>query len=337
MSKVTLSNQRTFDVNPSETILEAALRQGLLLEYSCRTGRCGICRAVVDAGSTQVLQSESALTSDERERGWILTCSRSVQSDVSLDIEDLGCLGNIEIKTLPCRITGLDKITKDVMKVGLRLPPKTRLHFLAGQHIEIIYKDGIRRSYSIANASVPNSIIELHIRSVEDGVMSRYWFNHAELNDLLHLEGPRGTFFLRNLSDHNLVFLATGTGIAPVKAMLEELAVNRQKYFAKTLTVYWGGRSPDDIYWRPESTGIFMRFVPILSRPYATWEGRYGYVQDAMLDDGFDRTNTIVYACGSEAMTQSARRSLIAAGLPPKHFHADAFVSSKSTSPAEGG
>ncbi|OXS23022.1 FAD-binding oxidoreductase [Pseudomonas rhodesiae] len=328
MSTVTLSNEKTFSCEPGVTLLDSAKKQGVILEYSCRSGRCGVCKAQV-VGETEVIHHhESVLSSEELASGYILTCCRSALSDVRLDIEDLNQFADIRSKTLPCRVDSFSHLADDVVEVVLRLPPKDPLNYMPGQYVDIIGKNGVRRSYSIANAPRQDGRLELQIRKVEGGVMSQYWFDELAANDLLRLEGPQGTFALRNTSPENLVFLATGTGIAPVKAILEQLKADPELAVNKKVWVYWGGRHAKDIYWQPELGLPAASFIPVLSRPDSSWVGRTGYVQDVLEHDGIDLADSVVYACGSEHMIQSAKEKLVTLGLPHRNFYSDAFVSS---------
>lgn len=327
MSKVTLSNGASFDCQSEQTLLEAARAQGLILEHSCRTGRCGVCKAPVLTGETLALKTEESLTEGERASGVVLTCCRTALTDTELDIEDLGELGSLEVKTLPCRIDSLNLLSDDVVEVVLRTPPASRMSYLPGQYIDAIGKNGLRRSYSIANAPRDDGKITLQIRKVPDGEMSRYWFAEAQVNDLLRMEGPLGTFCLRRSQASYLVLLATGTGIAPIKAMLETLATNPSLNGYKQIRLYWGGRTEKDIYWIPDFSGLDFNFIRVLSRTRSSGHVK-GYVQDAVLADDLDLQDSIVYACGSETMIESARTKLITAGLDPKNYHSDAFISS---------
>jgi|SRR3990167_860756 len=328
MPAVALSNAKVFHCSSEQTLLEAARAQGLALEHSCRTGRCGACKAQVLDGVTSATKDEESLTEDERTAGFILTCCRTAVTDVQLDIEDLGDLANIETRTHPCRIDSLMLLTDDVIEVTLRTPPTSRLVYLPGQYIDVIGKDGLRRSYSVANAPRDDGRITLQIRKVPNGEMSRYWFDEAKANDLLRLEGPLGTFCLRPSQASQLVLLATGTGIAPIRALLEQLATNSSLNTYRQIHVYWGGRTEKDLYWTPEYPTLSFRFVRVLSRSTDSAGSTRGYVQDAALADGIPLQDAVVYACGSESMIGSARHKLIASGLDPKHFHSDAFVSS---------
>lgn len=308
-------------------MLDSAKAAGITLQYSCRTGRCGVCKTTVLRGETEAFREETSLTAEERTAGMILTCCRHVVSEVEIDAEDLGALGDIVVKTLPCRIDSLARLADNVVEVVLRVPPTGKFNYLPGQYLDVIGEGGLRRSYSIANAQRKDGKLELHIRKVEQGMMSNYWFGSAKQNDLLRLEGPLGTFCLRDKEAGTIVFLATGTGIAPVKAMLEHLLGNHELATGKKIYVYWGGRTPGDIYWTPQLEGLNVEFIPVLSRVHADWPGRTGYVQKALLEDGIELADAVIYACGSEDMIHSARDALTAAGLPAKHFYSDAFVS----------
>lgn len=327
MPIVQLLHGVTFGVEFKKTLLDSAMSKDIFLEYSCRTGRCGVCKAHVLQGSTVVEQEEQALSAEERALGFILTCCRSALTDLELDVEDLSEFSQCSRKTLPCRIDSIKQLASDVVEVVLRLPPNSGLNYLPGQYIDVIGQ-GVRRSYSIANASCADGKIELQIRQVDQGVLSAYWFGKAKANDLLRLEGPFGTFGLRTLETTNLLFLATGTGIAPIKAMLEKLSVQFGDLAGKSIYVYWGGRTEADIYWEPVFKDLPLKFIPVLSCPDSAWAGRTGYIQQAVLDDRVSLRESVVYACGSDSMIHSARDTLVAAGLSAKNFYSDAFVSS---------
>jgi CDP-4-dehydro-6-deoxyglucose reductase, E3 len=243
-------------------------------------------------------------------------------------VDDLGGVVLPTIKTLPCRITRLEHLADDVIRVALRLPPTADFEFIPGQYIEVIGPNGIRRSYSLANASFKDKLLELHIRYVADGVMSHYWFNQAKLNDMLRINGPMGTFFLRETYGVDLFFLATGTGIAPIKAMLESLNQIQHVQRPKSIAVLWGGRHLDDLYLDVDKIPGNFIFSPVLSRPQDDWSGAKGYVQEVLLASKPDLSNAAVYACGSDVMIQSAKALLTEAGLPVNRFYSDAFVSS---------
>ncbi|MDC8784096.1 FAD-binding oxidoreductase [Roseateles koreensis] len=328
MPVVTTSSGKQFEIRSDETLLEGALRQNIALGYSCRTGRCSSCKGRIRRGATSAIADEQGLTTAEIDAGWILTCVRHADSDIEIEVEDLSQWPLAPALTLPCRIHSLDRLAADVMKVLLRLPPSTKFQYRPGQYIDIIGGNGVRRSYSVANAPSADKLLELHIREVEGGAMSRYWFTEAKVNDLLRLNGPLGTFFLRESASKDLVFLATGTGIAPVKAILEQLAELESPFKPRSATVYWGGRLPADIYFDVAVPDVPLRFVPVLSRANADWTGARGHVQEVFLASQPLLNETLVFACGSDAMINSAKLLLASAGLPDGQFHSDAFVCS---------
>lgn len=330
MHTISTTSGKQFSVQARETLLDAALRQGIALEYSCKTGRCSSCKGQVVSGVTVAVHDELGLTAAERDAGWILTCVRQASTDATLAIEDLGDVRLFPAKTLPCRIHSIERLASDVIKVLLRIPPTGTFAYHPGQYIDVIGPGGVRRSYSVANAPSGDKLIELHVREVPGGEMSRYWFADAKANDLLRLNGPLGTFFLRDIAGKDLVFLATGTGIAPVKAMLEALIGASTEHRPRSIAAYWGGRHPQDLYWRPSELAASHRFEPVLSRAADEWTGRRGHVQDALLSDRPTLGGCVVYACGSDTMIHSARERLQSAGLPPRAFHSDAFVCSAS-------
>jgi len=333
MATITLSNGTRFIADRGTSVLDAAIGHGIMLEHSCRTGRCGSCKAHVTQGSTATLRDPVALTAAEREQGWILTCADEATSDVHLDIEDLGALVGIGARVMPARIDQLELLAPDVLRVGLRLPPKSPFRFLAGQYLDVTSPGGTKRSYSIASAASNAEKVELQIRRVEGGQLSAYWFDQARPNDLLRFNGPRGTFFLRPVAGLDLIFLATGTGIAPIRSMLMQLAGVVPEERPRSVTLYWGGRHREDLYLDPSEALSGMRYVPVLSRGDVAWAGAHGHVQDALVHDVAHGqapalSGAAVYACGSEAMIRGARRLLADNGLRARHFYFDAFVSS---------
>lgn len=333
MPYVHLSSGKVFEAANDISLLEAATKSGISLPYSCKTGRCSSCKCRVLRGETKALVAELGLTENEKAEGWILSCVRTVETEVVLDVEDLGDVLLPEARTLACRISSLDKLAHDVIKVVLRMPPNAIFNFIPGQYIDVIGTSGIRRSYSLANAPNAGNTLELHIRAVENGAMSEYWFNQSAVNDLLRLHGPQGTFFLRNIAKRDLIFLATGTGLAPVKAMLEALPSLPPDQQPASITVMWGARHECDLYFDVAALPNIQKYVPVLSQAEAAWQGERGYIQDALLRQMSDLRNSVVYACGSDAMIQSAKFTLTEAGLPGQYFYSDAFVCSSTLAP----
>lgn len=336
MPTVTLNAGSPFFAEPGTSILDAAAAASKVIPYSCRTGRCSTCRCKVVEGETLALSAESGLTAEEQADGWILGCVRTAVTDLVLEVDTLDDLALPPARTLPCRIASIERLAPDVLRILLRLPPAAALEFLPGQYLEVIGPAGIRRSYSLATTAGAGAALELHVREVQGGAMSDYWFHRAGDNDLLRLHGPLGTFVLRDVAGIDLILLATGTGIAPVKAILESLPALDAAQAPRSVTILWGGRIPADLYLDIAALPGTHRFIPVLSRADDQWTGASGHVQDVLLGLQPDLRNAAVYACGSDAMIHGARDALLRAGLPAGRFHSDAFVCSASPTIDQG-
>lgn len=316
---------KQFTAEDGVTILDSALKSGLVFEYSCKNGQCGACKATLLKGDVVELQDQLALTDQERREDKILTCCCSVKTDIEIDAADLSVLHGLEVKTLPVRVSHFTYLSEHIVEVTLRLPPTANFQFIEGQYLDVIW-NSIRRSYSIASISSEKEITLL-IKCFENGQMSDYWFNKIQANDLLRIEGPKGTFFLRD-ADKSLVFLATGTGIAPIKSILNNLEQDTDYQQEYPITVYWGNRFPEEFVWRADLHKLKVDFYNVLSQPVVDWADETGYVQDVALVKQQNLSDVAVYACGSNAMIQSARQKFLVAGLSEKQFYSDAFVQS---------
>ena len=309
-----------------KTILDSALTAGFVFNYSCKSGQCGSCKATLIEGEIIEIQEQLSLNKKDQDNNKFLTCCCMATSDVLIDATNLSAMQGIEVKILPARINSLEPLSKDIMQVKLRLPPASNFEFLEGQFIDIIGPNSTRRSYSIASASLNKEIILL-VKRVKDGVLSNYWFNKARLNDLLRIEGPKGSFFLRDRAKP-LVFLATGTGIAPIISILDGLDSNPDYNQTGDISLFWGNRVQRDFVWKPNFKKINVDFYPIISRKDDKWKGQVGYVQDVALRV-FDSARKVnIYACGSSEMVNSAKFSFVGAGLSESNFYSDAFVQS---------
>lgn len=320
---VSTFEKKSFEASSSETVLAAALRNGLFFEYSCKNGQCGICKTTLLEGKVEETQPQLALTKDDLAENKILTCCCTPKTDILIDAIDLSALHGIETKTLPARIQSIKKHTNEIIEVTLRLPPTANFMFLEGQYVDVILGD-LRRSYSIASTAEQKEITLL-IKRFENGKMSDYWFNQAKENDLLRIEGPKGTFFLRD-ADKPVVFLATGTGIAPVISVLQKLESNPDYQQLQKLTVYWGNRYHDEFFWQPNFQKLNIDLIKVCSTPKQAGIFSYGYVQDIALKKEKNLITSHIYACGSNAMIQDAKQLFVKTGLPESHFYSDAFV-----------
>ena len=320
-----------FEAKKGEPILDAALRQGLILPYGCRSGACGACRGEVlsgqiDHGKTQ----DFALSDADRAAGFALFCCASAQSDLHIKASEIREAQGIPIITLPAKVQKLTRAAPDVMLVELKLPASERLQFLAGQYIEILLKDGLRRAFSLANAPHDDSSLQLHVRLIPGGKFTEHVFNGLKERDLLRINGPHGGFFLREDSEKPMLLIAGGTGFAPIKAIVEHAIAEKSQ---RTITLYWGGRGTADLYllnlaeqWPQTHPNI--RFIPVLSDSpeSAKWQGRTGLVHKAAMQDFPDLSAHQVYVCGSPAMVAAARRDFVGqCHLPENEFFADSF------------
>lgn len=326
MFNIELRNSKSFTCDGDTTILNAAKKAGIVLEHSCLSARCRSCIVRVKEGKTINEHNEFVLSEKERSDGYILSCNVKPLSNLKLDIEDLG-VELSEVKTLPCKIQVLDMLSSDILRVVLRLPPNANFTYISGQYINVI-KGTIKRSYSIASTSKGDSLIELFIKKYDEGIMSKYWFEQAKVNDLLRLVGPLGTFFYRTSQVKDIIFLATGTGIAPVKAIIEQIGENKHDFSDKRILVIWGGRLSSDLFWSPKLVRDNFKFIPVLSRTNKNWEGSIGYVQNVLVSQINNLEDAQVYACGSNDMITSSRLLLANYGLKENNFYSDAFVSS---------
>ncbi len=323
-----------FDAAEGDTVLAAAQAAGITLPYGCRNGACGACKGKivegrVDYGSHQPY----TLTDFEKTAGFALFCCARPLTDLIIDAREISGVGDIQVRKLPCRVMSIEKPAPDVAVLKLKLPANEKLQFLAGQYIEMLLKDGKRRAYSMANPPHDAEHIELHVRRMPGGAFTEPVFTTLKEKDILRFEGPMGTFFLREESDKPMIFVASGTGFAPIKAVLEHAfhaGIERQ------IVLYWGGRRPADIYlsslceqWQRDHANF--SFIPVVSDalPEDQWTGRGGFVHRAVMQDFPDLSGWQVYACGAPIVVDSAHKDFTAqCGLPDEEFFSDSFTAS---------
>ncbi|MGH8751592.1 MAG: CDP-6-deoxy-delta-3,4-glucoseen reductase [Burkholderiales bacterium] len=329
-----------FSVEPGEALLAAALRQGFTLPYGCRNGACGSCKGKILQGTVDYgVYQQSALSDAEKSTGMALFCQSKPQCDLIIECREINAVKDIPIKKLPCRVQKMERPAEDVIVLHLKLPVNERLQFLAGQYIDILTKDGKRRSFSMANPPHDDEHIQLHVRNVVGGAFTDYVFKHMKERDILRFEGPLGTFFLREDSDKPIIFVASGTGFAPIKGIIEHAFF---KNSGREMVLYWGGRKLAELYmlqlpmqWAREHENF--SFVPVLSEalPEDNWQGRSGFVHLAVMEDFADLSAFQVYACGAPVMVEAARKDFTAhCKLSTDDFYSDAFTFSNDLKPA---
>lgn len=314
-----------------ETVLEAALRQGLNLPYVCRDGACGACkgkilRGTVDYGTYQ----EGVLTEAEKAEGKALFCCAKPLSDLEIECHEIDELGRFPIKTMKFTVQKMERAAQDVMLLELCPEGDERMNFIAGQYIAVLLDDGTKRSYSIANAPHESDRLQLHIRLVKGGKFTGHVFNEMKVGDVLQVEGPLGSFFLHEESDKPIIFMSGGCGFGSIKGMVEHALKTGMN---RSMVLYWGARTPADIYsnlpekWQQEHDNF--KFIPVLSepKPEHDWQGRTGLVHEAILQDYPQLDNYQIYACGSPEMIDASRAPFMAKGLPEDQYFADKFSS----------
>ena len=320
-----------FEIEPEETILEGALRNGFAFSYGCRAGSCGACRGKIVEGKYRYEDDEKpiALSEHDEKTGMCVFCQAYPQSDMVLEVREISAAKDIAIKTLPCRVNSLEKLAPDVMRLKLKLPQVERMQFLAGQYLDILLKDGRRRSFSIANAPHNDELLELHVRLIEGGEYTTYVFNEMKEKEILRIEGPLGNFFLREESDRPVILIAGGTGFAPIKAIVEH-AIAEQ--LTRPVHFYWGVRNRTSLYlhqlaesWKKELKDFSYKAV--LSEPEVAdnWDGETGMVHEAVLNDFNDFSAFDVYASGPPAMVDAIADTFSQKGMDSNHFYSDAF------------
>lgn len=322
----------TFELKEGETLLEGALREGYALPYGCRSGACGSCKGQVLSGSVDLgAFQDSALSPEERQQGKALFCMAKPTSDVVIEARVVAGVKDVVIKKLPVRVESIEHVTRDVAILKLKYPASETFNYLPGQYVDFIMKDGKRRSFSLASIPGEGALLELHIRNNPGGTFSKYVFEELQPKTIMRLEGPLGTFFLRKDSDKPIIFMAGGTGFAPIKGIIEQAL---QEGTLRPMVLYWGVRSAEDLYmldvlakWQSECS--HFNFIPVLSEPKAgeSWAGRTGFVHEAILADFKDMSGYQVYACGAPIMVDSGKRAFTETrGLPPEEFFSDPFT-----------
>jgi CDP-4-dehydro-6-deoxyglucose reductase len=320
MYKIKINNFN-FNALGDKSIFLSAQENNILLEYSCLDGRCGSCKAKLISGITENFEFEEGLTEVEKSENFILTCVHKPKSDLNLNIEKLNNINLPAPKTIPAKISEIKFLSGDILKLTLRIPKSISFDFLPGQYIKLL-KNNFKRSYSIAKKF--DNKIEFFIKKYEKGLMSEYLFNHANQDDLLLMEGPFGTFFLKEDTLKNVIFLSTGTGIAPVYNMLNDIR-NIDFFKERQVYLFHGARTKNDLIKYSFFSELGINYFPVLSQEIC--KGFYsGYIQDLCVNQNLELNQSTVYACGSNKMISAAKKKLVEFGLNMNHFYSDSFV-----------
>ena len=323
------------EVEPQELILDAALRQGVSFPYGCRSGVCATCLGKVLEGNISYPDDlPMGISEEDHQQGQALFCQAVAESDLVIEVAEIEGIGEIEIKTLPVKVVSLRKLAPDVMEVLLKLPETERLQFLAGQYIDILLPMGKKRAFSLANAPFNDEYLELHIRHVEGGAFTDQVFNELTEKSLLRIEGPHGSFFLRD-TDRPKILVGGGTGFAPLKGMIEQMIEENTNV---PIYLYWGARTKTDLYhqelankWAYQYENI--SFIPVLSEPEedSDWQGETGFVHEVVIRDFNDLSGFDVYMSGPPVMVKAGAAAFIKAGLDKEQMFSDSFEYSEDT------
>ena len=317
-----------FDCADSESMLDAALRAGIELPYSCRKGVCGNCAGRVETGDVGALGGAS-IRNETCLPDQVLFCMCAPRTDVTVAPVSWHRVDPTARKRFQAKVFRNQLAAPDVSVLQLRLPAGQRAKFHAGQYLQIDVGNGTRRCYSIANAPHESDALTLHIRHVPGGAFSAR-VPALQQGDLLHIELPFGAVTLDSASARPIVFVAGGTGFAPVKSLIDDMAKRR---IARPITLIWGARQAEGIYlsaavarWQRQWPDF--RFVAALSEdttqaPDGAFAGR---VDEALAAHCRDLAGHEVYACGSPGMVQAVREMARRCGHNTANFHADVFV-----------
>ena len=329
--QVTLQpSEHVFSVEENEFILDAALRQGIAFPYQCKTGSCATCLGKVISGQVHYPDGlPLTIMEHEHEQGKAVFCVSVAKSDLELEVNEINSSSDVQIKMLPARVASLKRLADDVMEMTLKLPASEKMNFYAGQYIEFIMRDKTRRAFSVANSPDNNEYLELHIRNVPDGVFTNHVFDSMKEKAMVRIEGPFGQFYIRDTSNRPLVMVAGGTGFAPIKSILEKLI---EEGDTRPVKLYWGARAKADLYradlaenWASQYEHI--NYIPVLSeaKDEDNWQGRTGFVHEAVAEDISNINTYDVYMAGPPVMINAAKETFSEQGLPVDQLFSDSF------------
>lgn len=330
--QVTIENSgKTFVVKQGESVLTAALRQGVMLPYSCKNGTCGSCRGIVESGEVHYpFHPPLALERSDFAEGYALMCQAEPVGDLRIKVREIEAVRDIQVRLLPARVLEKKLLAENVVRLRLKLPRAQRLQFLAGQYVDVLLAEGRRRAFSIASCPSLEDEIELHIRHVEGGDFTGYVFDDLNERDILRLEGPLGNFFVRNDQPQRpMIMMGGGTGFAPLKSMIESLLEQGDR---REIHLYWGARTVAELYldelparWAREKVHIHYRRAIENLPPADGLDAFRGQVHEAVLSEHSDLSGFDVYMSGPPAMIDVSRQAFIEHKLDESRLFYDSF------------
>lgn len=326
----------SFELDPEEAVLDAALKHGFAFPYGCRNGACGACMGKVISGRVEYPgQRPPVLSENDEAIGQAVFCQARACDDLEIEVREIGSSRQIVAKRLPARVESIEQLSDDVVRLQLRLPAAERMQFLAGQYIDILLSDGRRRSFSLANAPHQDDTLELHVRHVPGGSFTDFVFADLKPKSLLRIEGPMGGFCLREDSERPMLMIAGGTGMAPLKGMIEHA---RAIGLGRPVSLFWGVRNRRDLYMEPMirqwmAAEPDWRYTAVLSEPGAEddWQGATGFVHEEVIRQYPDASAFDAYISGPPVMVRACRDALVAAGLDADHIYFDSFDFAEDT------
>lgn len=317
---------QSFEIEADETVLAAALRADVALAHDCQLGGCGTCRVRLIDGTVHYAEPPLALTPEEESEGYALACQAVPTSDLVISP------ARAEVDMPPAArhaavVRAMRPLSPLVTHLALEIPALDTLDYRPGQHLNVLMPDGSTRSFSMASKPQGNHV-DFHIRRIESGRFTDLGLSQLKTGDTLDVEMPLGSFHYRAQDYRPLLMVATGTGLAPFKAMLEAQMDDPD---CPPVSLYWGARTIGDIYLHDQIRTWGERlyefnYVPVLSRADADWDGRRGYVQDAVTADLDDLSEHAIYLCGSPEMIFSAKQAFIARGASLEHIYTEGFT-----------
>jgi len=326
---INLVNEKLqFPCEAGETVLDAALKQGVALSYGCKSGSCGSCKGQLISGQISYPDGQpDGISNEEVRDGDALFCKAIPVSDLSIRVKVVLQEQVIQVKKLPARVKQVTHLSDDVIGMILQLPAIEPFKFKAGQWINFVLKDGKKRAFSIANAPNERNELELQIRHALGGVFTDFVFNNMQVGAVLQIEGPHGSFYYQQ--DQNPILLvAGGTGFAPIKGILEQILQHKADY---PIHLFWGLKARKDLYLQDlvkkwtDQHGI--QYTPVLSEPDEGdhWEGKTGYVHQAVLEQYPDLSGFSVYMAGPPQMIETCKQEFTASGLNDNRLYYDSF------------
>lgn len=321
----------SFQAKLGQTILDAAAQNGIELPYSCRKRVCGNCRGKVLSGSLVFGTTGGSHETGCDESDDHLFCVAQPAGDLLIRPQSWRRIAADARKTITATVFRNEIVAKDISILNLRLPPGVRIKFAAGQYLEVLLPGGERRAFSMANAPHVSDSIQLHIRHMPSGGFTQKVVPNLVKGDKLEIEVPHGDFYLREDSDRPLLFIAGGTGFAPIKSIIEHI-IKRQ--IQRPMTLFWGAREPEGLYAlelveRWNSSCIDFRFEGVISGDVepSAWNGIRGRLPQAVLENFDSVADFDVYVCGAPSMVNALRSALTdKRGLRINQFFSDSFV-----------